>query len=132
MALIKYNHTPAAEQGNHVSRRAILALPAIVAGCALPASAATPQETPVMALFREWERLLAIALRDGCTEDGDADDRYWAPVFETEDRMMATPSQGPLDWIAKALAKSNNGRVELDSRKYNPALWAEARDMLAA
>ncbi len=87
-------------------------------------------DTPVMRLFREWERLIETALRDGCTDDGNADDAYWDPVFDIEGRIMVTPSQDARDWIAKALAKSNSGRVELDSSKYNPELWAEARAMV--
>lgn len=113
------------------SRRNLLkALPAVAV---LPAVAAVPvlaaTETPVMRLYREWEHVRSLKKAQM------SDDEYDALLdrqIGLEDEMIITPAQNASDWAMKIMAYSCLGESGLPDHHDNPALWAEARALVAA
>lgn len=130
MAQAKHTLMPAGDQGNTVTRRALITAAPVIALAAVLASGAEPEETqtPVMALYREWERLLSDAERYGVTGDDMADDRYWADVYDVEDRIFATPATDRGDMMIKICVATGFGQWGINHGKQ---IWAEARALVA-
>lgn len=126
MAQAKSNRAPA-----QINRRRLLsAIPAVAvlpAMAAVPASAKT--ETPMSALFREWEHIRSLKKAPMSEDEYDALlDRQIA----LEDEMIITRAQNASDWAMKIMAYSCLGESGLPDHHDNPALWAEARALIAA
>ena len=115
-----------------MNRRAFLAAAPAVA---LAGPVAAETETPVAALFREWERhhaavRAADAARDYVAEDQAFDDR-WA----VEQVLIHAPSQCERDVLLKILAWTAYGETELEAERNSShlsTLWAEARALVSA
>lgn len=134
--MAKHCHTRlcAPRQGNTVSRRTLLsAAPAFAilpAVAVFPALAAT--ETPILAMFREWVPMSAwLNGPDGQEAPAAQFDRVNAARIALEDRMMAEPAQGPMDVLAKMLARTHYGEDDLMSAALLPQVWSEARAVVA-
>ncbi len=132
MAKAKHSGLPADSQ---VTRRNILrAAPAVgfaalVAG-SVPAEAA---ETPVAALFREWQEAKAAedaAFAASATGDCEACNSAYAAVREIEDGLMALPMRSSHDFFLKVAAWTNFGACDLFSNDHEPEFWAEARALV--
>lgn len=98
---------------------------------AVPAIAGT--ETPVMALFREWQS--AAEWLNGPDGDALSEPDYlcaFAALDNLQHCIMAEPAQGPADVLAKMLAWTHFGETDLLTKAHMPDLWAEARQMAAA
>lgn len=80
-----------------------------------------------MALFREWEQVLASK------NDQISDDEYGALLgrqIEIEAAIIKTPAKSKADWIMKIVAYSCLGESAITDRHENPDLWAEARALI--
>ncbi|RHZ91861.1 hypothetical protein D1122_20630 [Cereibacter sphaeroides] len=111
-----------------ITRRAALATPLAFAATIPAVAEAQPQETPVLRLFREWQALddvLDALPRETSEEvlEGMIDDLY-----ALEDRLLATPSQGALDIVAKASVAARFGLST--GTAHDHLMWAEARELL--
>ncbi|MDO5658305.1 MAG: hypothetical protein Q4G36_08285 [Paracoccus sp. (in: a-proteobacteria)] len=89
---------------NHMTRRGVIAASAVVA--ALPVSAQlVAQETPCMALYRDWADL--VDRWDAAARAGD-DDLDAAPFVATQHdiltALLSAPSQDARDTLAKIMA----------------------------
>lgn len=109
---------------------AALSAPAVALAGSLPVVAAL--ETPVMALFREWEA--AQAAEDDAHIRNLPDDEI--EVFsqqrrEIEQRVMAAPCQTGGDFVLKVIACTAFGGFCLPCESEAPAFWAEARALVA-
>lgn len=138
MAQAKHNLMPAPRQGNKVSRRGLLAAaPAfgfagLIGAGAVPAIAAT--ETPVMAMFREWQRLYEIERQVHEASETGSDDSTRAAtdaLIAIERQLIALPVQGPQDVLVKIAAVSCYGAFA-DALDQGEEVWAEVREMIAA
>lgn len=89
---------------------------------------ADPAETPVAALFREWEAIMERK-KAGLTDQ--QIEALLDRQIEIEDRMMETAAQSRSDWIMKVMAYSTLGESGLPDHKDRPDLWAEARALVA-
>ncbi|WBU51875.1 hypothetical protein [Paracoccus sp. SCSIO 75233] len=86
-------------------------------------------ETPVEALFREWEAAREV---EEHSITGDLNDEQIEALAQPrqaiEDRIANTPSQNPRDIILKILASTFCGEADLEARTPSLAmLWDEAR-----
>ena len=99
-------------------------------GGALTALAAEPADTPVMQLFREWQAITDLIVSDApMTEANLAEgtERRYA----LKDQILALPCLTPQDFIAKIVASTTWGAMDLEDDG-TPELWAEARQLLGA
>ncbi|SIT75316.1 hypothetical protein [Pontibaca methylaminivorans] len=110
-----------------MNRRTFLAAaPAAAAGGVLPASA--EPETPVMKLFREWQRLESAAH----AAEGDEYERLHDLRWENEKRMIREPSRSALDVLLKITAWTGFGEGDLEhDSPYIPIIWEEARALVS-
>lgn len=112
----------------HNTRRAFLkGLPVVTAAIAAPVMAQAT-ETPVMALFRQWEYAHTAGNDMSLTE---AESEAWCEVMsDLERRIVNTPSQTAQDVAAKVLAWTNYGDYTLDWQG-GAAFWEEAKRLVA-
>lgn len=78
----------------------------------------------IMALFAEWQRKIAEANAESCTEERSA--ALLEEANAVEDRMMEIPATTAQELAAKILAWTANGGHDL-SKSSAPALWADIR-----
>lgn len=93
------------------------------------------RETPVAALFREWQAAKEVeeAAYEACPDDDDkACDAAWNARYAVEKRMMEAPCETPRDWLLKSCAWANFGDGNGPDRVDSPQLWAEARALVGA
>lgn len=120
-----------------MNRRCLLtAVPAVgfvglIGASAVPAVAAT--ETPVMAMFREWQPIAAwLNGPEGQAASTEDFDHVNDQRIDLEDRMMNEPARSAADVLAKMTARTHFGEDEMGSAAHLPQVWAEAREMIAA
>jgi hypothetical protein len=115
------------------SRRTLLrATPALLAPAILPSSALASNalaqgisaDTPILALFREWEAAEVAANDPSASED--EQDASIDLSCEIEKRIVAEPVTCLLDLAAKIVANSSYGDFKLDA-----SVVAEAEALLA-
>lgn len=129
MASAKSNRAPAQiNRRNLLSAAPAAGLAGLMAG-AVPAVAAADHDTPVAALFRQWEQVRAD--KNGEMSDDDYDVLLYRQI-DIEDRIIRTPAKNSADWIMKVMAYSCLGESAITDRDDNPDLWAEARALIAA
>lgn len=123
-----------ADAKNITRRTLMVAAPVAFAAPALavPAPAASA-DTPVMALFRQWQ-VAAQAEDDAADRDlADAEiDALSEARAGIERAMIAEPSQSAQDFICKVIAWTSYGVFALKDREQFPALWAEADRLITA
>ncbi|MDF3606335.1 hypothetical protein PE067_09405 [Paracoccus sp. DMF-8] len=119
------------------NRRALLKLApalAVVPAAALSGEVLPPvSETPVEALFREWEIAHADLISDrwdDATED--EQEAICGRVSDIAYRMMELPSRSARDFAMKVTAYTVFGENGLPDEGQDRALWAEARALVAA
>ena len=115
-------------------RNLLKAVPAIAA---LPVVAAVPAladtETPVMRLFREWEKHRAyINSPEGLALPQPEFDTALDICHDLEVRMVNTPAQCAQDFIAKFVSWTGEGDFEAPNPNDFPSFWAEARALVSA
>lgn len=110
-----------------MSRRTLLtALPASGAAAVYPLSALADAPTPIIGLFRQWER----ANKDAQGASQEERDRAVDLMTALESRMLALPSQSVADLAAKIAVYSSWGDFELPGREH--MLWREMEALIAA
>lgn len=111
-----------------MSRREVfLGAAALPVVAALPAQAS--DDTPIMALFREWQRLDDEIERPERIEDDDIaalNDRK----MEIETKMCAQPSLTGHDLAAKIIAVTDGDDFEISGPNAD-ALWAEINGLVS-
>lgn len=116
-----------------LSRRSLLAVaPAVALAGAVPAVAARPGETPVIARFRRWESYHRWL--NGPGTDGMPDEEF-ADACEAGSRMvreiLELPSEDACDVLAKVMAVTEwGGELFLSAHGDCTLIGAEARDLL--
>lgn len=110
-----------------MNRRVLLtAVPASALSAAIPTSAMSYADTPVMHLYRGWQaqaRKIEEAPRDMPEDEFDA---LVEVQTEIENRMMMTPAQAIHDFVIKVVIFTDEGLFQLPGRTENPAFWREA------
>lgn len=119
-----------------MNRRDVLTAGAVTLVTPLvPVAAQAATETPVAALYREWqaafdhEKAVYAASDDFC-EDPLCTEAS-ARLLEIEDKMLAAPSRDAQDWLLKLWAVSEGGDLAM-TRACDQTLWAEARALVGA
>lgn len=116
-----------------LSRRSLLAAaPALALVGAVPAEA-TPADTPVMALFREWraQHQLMESLSETISDDDYVE--MGSVRGEIEDRLFAEPAQDCRDVCLKLLALSLDGVDFMDDgHQTGLKIVKEARALIGA
>ena len=108
-------------------RQLIAAAPAIMA---FPMASSGQAETPIMALFREWQRLHDyLNYGAGCSLPEAEHEVGCNELTAIEDRIEAYPAQNAQDIIAKLLSWSSYGDFDIST---NEAFWEEARTFVEA
>lgn len=127
MALAKDIPTP-----TEINRRTLLTAGAVTLVAPLaPIAAQAATETPVAALFREWQAAREVEEAAYAANEDEAEGhKVWAARVEVENRMLATPSQTHADWMLKVCAYSAFGESGAPDIMELPQLWAEARALV--
>lgn len=112
-----------------MNRRTVLGMaPAAIAVGVVPAFAQT--DTPVMALFRKWERFNAqMNGGEARALDDEEFDARMQDLNELGQRLMETPAQNAQDIVAKVISWTDSGGFELPGN--DEPFWAEARAVVA-
>lgn len=120
----------------HVNRRSLMGA-ALVAPVAMatvaPAGSSCVAEgqTPVAALFREWQAAkIAEEAAFAASGDDAEGQQEWAARVALEKRLMEAPATSATDWAMKITAWCNFGESASQTEKENPQLWAEARQLV--
>lgn len=112
-----------------MNRRTLLvASPALAAAALLPmASTATaqPMDTPVLALFRQWQDLYRLANRTDIPDE--VGDKAGDGLLAVEEAMLAQPCTCLADFAAKVYADTSGGDFFASK-----ALIAEAEALIRA
>lgn len=132
-----------------MNRRHILkGLPAAIAVSASPAAAlvagnvneavalcfADPAETPVAALFREWQAAFEaekVAFSESDTGECAMCQAATERRMAVEKRLMTAPCSGTGDWALKVMAWTCFGDFSISDSHEGHDLWAEARAFVA-
>ena len=137
------NSVQAAAKGMpNANRRTALALTAtgIVAALggmaattkAAPASGvanlATPEPSPIMSLFREWDALYVQMYLDPDLEDDDEISRGNEAMKDLEYKIAALPAQTAPELAAKLIALSTFGEYGLDD--FKDSVFTDARALI--
>lgn len=88
--------------------------------------------TPVMALFRAWQRLydLEKQTHEASPTGSDASTRISTEaLMVVEAQMIETPATGPEDWMAKMVATTCYGVFPHEDEDH--PVWQEARQLLS-
>lgn len=90
------------------------------------------QETPVMAVFREWNALYRHLNSEGTQLPDGTFNAEHKRLYEMEDFVLTLPSETIADFAAKVLMLTENGDHELPGPdfKHTAAFWAEARALV--
>lgn len=96
---------------------------------------AAKPETPVMVLFREWQKVNAEEKRLHAElpndEEGDAAVEAMSELEgEITHEIIAMPVQSPMDFVMKIAAWTDFGVVGTPDVEHSPELWAEARTLI--
>jgi hypothetical protein len=86
-----------------------------------------PGETPVMQQYRAWETYSAWLNAEAAGMPGAEWEAALAKKSEIEEAILATPSEGAEDVIAKFAAYSNFGVFGVDDQL---PLWEEVRKLI--
>lgn len=112
-----------------MNRRAFLAAPAV----ALAGPVAAETETPVAALYREFEAASAAEEAAYQRDEPDEAIEVYSEIRRgIEQRLMAEPCHDARDFVIKIVAYTGFGIFSLPGREEGDALWAEARALVAA
>lgn len=121
-----------------MNRRHILkGLPAAIAVSASPAAAlgmGDPAETPVAALFREWQVAFEaekVAFSDSDTGECAMCQAATEQRMAVEKRLMAAPCNEAGDWALKVMAWTCFGDFSISDSHDGHDLWDEARALVA-
>lgn len=116
-----------------MNRRSFLvAAPAIAAASPVVAFC-DPTTSPIMRLFRDYQRLIEAGNTHACADDNELDelDRlFFNEAFRIEAQMMALPCTCAADFAAKVIAGTSRGY--LISEWNTGDLWREARALVGA
>lgn len=100
---------------------------AVIAAPALAESEEAAQETPVEALYRQWEAVTELA--DAHNNDDMMPDEDFEAITQRqtdiEDAIAITPAQNLRDFAMKVYARPTRGICELPRPSHNPEFWAE-------
>ena len=115
-----------------MSRRALLkAAPTLALVGAGTAAAET--ETPVTALFREWQRINEEVHAAYAAEDDEAGERAQDARWACEQILMHKPSLCERDVLLKIAAWTDTGETDLEvGNPHLATVWAELRAMFGA
>lgn len=111
-------------------RSFIAAAPAV----ALAGPVAAEAETPVAALFREWQRHDAAIRAYDAAGDHEAEDQAYDDRWEIEQVLIHAPSRCERDLLLKIMAWTGCGETDLEAERNSShlsTLWAEARALVA-
>lgn len=89
-------------------------------------------ETPIMALYREWQTLFAAEAQIPDTDSDDVSPEWTAARERTaavEQRIAALPCSTPLDWIIKISLATGSGAFACPADEWR-GLWKEARALI--
>ena len=121
------------------TRRALLkAAPALTLVGAGTAQGMAPNtmpstETPVMVLFREWERINAEMLAAYAADDDQAGDRAHDARWAHEQILIHEPSRCDRDLLLKIVAWTAAGESDLEcGNTHLSTVWAEMRALIGA
>ncbi|MDO5370570.1 hypothetical protein [Paracoccus sp. (in: a-proteobacteria)] len=121
-----------------LSRRSLIASMPMLALAAVPKAQASgdlafPAETPVAALFREWERINEEVHAAYAADDDDAGDRAYAARWAHEQILIHEPSQCERDVLLKIAVWTDTGESDLEvGNPHLATVWAELRSMFGA
>ena len=90
-------------------------------------------ETPVEALFREWEyahNVEVISFRESDTGECEMCEKATDRRMAVEMRLMGTPCENRGDWALKVMAWTCFGDFEINDHDGRHDLWAEARALV--
>lgn len=118
----------------HIARRAVLKgapaalVAALTAGDVNAACTIAMAETPIMALFREWQAAWDASMVYDLT---DAErEVHVDEQLRIEELIVALPALNAADFVAKVTTASSYGGFGLPYFLDEPEFWAEARAVL--
>ncbi|QEU09817.1 hypothetical protein [Paracoccus yeei] len=91
-------------------------------------------ETPIAALYGEWEkatRAVELAMAEGKFDDDEFDVIVGAQT-DIEDQISRMKPMNLRDLAMKLYARASAGKCDLPPSQYCPGLWDEARELISA
>jgi hypothetical protein len=121
------------DNSTHMPRRAFIkAIPAAGAALALPATAQSEIETPILKLFREYSDFMDagmthVPVATGKGEDEEIERLFYSKFDRIKADMMALPCTCAADFAAKVIVDTCRGGLFSDWE--TGGIWAEAREL---
>lgn len=88
-------------------------------------------DTPIIAAYREIERINATVSEQNSSMDEDELDRMTSEMMALADKIVDMPIQGPLDFVFKVMGYTINGEHEIGDGPRASEIWAEARKLVS-